>query len=79
MGRRDTVWVARHKIEEEEVKRLQGLVEKNCKVKVTKLEASAILARKSKLAAMRNKDIVNFVQELRGATSLDSEQESLFS
>lgn len=57
-------------MEEEEIKRLQKLTEEKYGRKITKLEASALLTKKSKKAKMADSEVISFLDDIQGVTRL---------
>lgn len=66
MSRKDTVWGARHRFEEEEIERILKYYEKVLGIRITKLEASAILAKRSNLTFLSDVAAKKLIRELRG-------------
>ncbi len=66
MARKDTVWGARHFLEEQEIKRIVEEYKKMWDIEITKLEASAILAQRSKNAYWTAKTAKDFIGKMRG-------------
>ena len=66
MGRKDTVWGARHVKEEEEIKRIIQYYESIGINNVTKLEASAVQAMRSQDVFWNQKKAKDAVARLRG-------------
>lgn len=66
MGRKDTVWGARHVREEEEIKRIIQYYESIGINNVTKLEASAVQAMRSQDVFWNQKKAKDAVARLRG-------------
>ncbi len=66
MGRGDTFHGAFHINLEAEIERVVGELEKLGFHNVTKLEASALIAERSRRFSMNNKDVQNFIAKMRG-------------
>lgn len=66
MGRKETVHVARHISEEQEVQRIMEQVKKKYGITITKLEASAILAKKSQRGVLADLEVKDYIKQLRG-------------
>ena len=66
MGRRETVWGARHIKEEEEIKRIMKEYTEQFGVQITKLEASAIAAMRSQEMFWNHKKAKEAISKLRG-------------
>ncbi|MFX1312075.1 MAG: hypothetical protein ACFFHD_05640 [Promethearchaeota archaeon] len=66
MSRKETVWGARHISEEVEIKRILEYYEKQFNISLTKLEASAVLAERSRNIFWSDKEAIEFVRRLRG-------------
>ena len=78
MGRKNTIWGARHIDEEREIIRLQKLSKEKYGINLTKLEASSIMAKKSQRGALNDNEFKDLVSDLRGMTSLDKMKKGLF-
>lgn len=78
MGRKNTIWGARHIDEGKEISRLQDLSRKKYGIQLTKIEASAIMARKSQRGSLNDSEFKELVGDLRGMTSLDKMKKGLF-
>jgi hypothetical protein len=65
-GHKDTVWGARHKIEEEELNRIIKEYDDKLKINITKLEASAIQAFRSKNTFLDLSEAKKMIRRLRG-------------
>jgi len=66
MTRKDTIWGARHKSEGEEISRIMEYYRANFNINVTILEASAILAERSKDTFWNEKKAREIIAKLRG-------------
>lgn len=66
MSRKDTVWGARHKAEDEEIKRIIDRVYNDFNVSITKLEASYILAQRSQSVIFSKEKLMKWLKESRG-------------
>lgn len=66
MGRKETVWGARHIREDEEIKRIIEYYNKTFNIDLTILEASAIIAERSKSMFWNNKQAKEIIMRLRG-------------
>jgi len=66
MGRKETVWGARHIAEAEEIKRIINEYNKLFNIQITKLEASAILAERSKSVFWDKNEARKILERLRG-------------
>jgi uncharacterized ubiquitin-like protein YukD len=65
-GRKDTIYCARDKSEEQEINRIIESYMKTLNIEITKLEASAIQAQRSKEVFWDNKKARDFILKLRG-------------
>lgn len=65
MARSNTVWGARHKEEEQEIERLREEYSRRFKIRLTKLEASAVLARRSKSTSFPANELKKMIEEMR--------------
>lgn len=66
MARKNTVWGARHTLEEEEIKRTIEYYENSFNISITKLEASAIVAARSFSFHWSDKKAMDELRKLRG-------------
>lgn len=66
MARKNTVWGARHVIEEEEIRRIIEYYQKTLGINITKLEASAIQAERSMDVMWTDKKAREILMNLRG-------------
>lgn len=66
MSRKDTVWGARHKIEEEEIERIVEYYSNSLGTSITKLEASAIQAMRSQDITWNDSKAKKALARLRG-------------
>ena len=66
MTRKDTVWGARHKIEEDEILRIIMHYKNSYNIEITKLEASAIQALRSQEIFWNDKKAKEVITRLRG-------------
>ena len=66
MTRKNTVWGARHSLEEDEIKRTIEYYEDNFSIKVNILEASAIIAARSQDIHWSDKKAMDALRNLRG-------------
>lgn len=66
MGRKETVWGARHISEDVEIKRTIDSYKELLKIDITKLEASAIVASRSQSVFWDQKKAREILSKLRG-------------
>lgn len=66
MTRKNTVWGARHISEEEEIYRIIESYKNSMNTEITKLEASAIQAQRSREIFWNNDKAKKFLMKLRG-------------
>jgi len=66
MGRKDTIWGARHKLEGEEIKRIIENYKNLFNIELNILEASAIQALRSKDSFWNDKKAIDTIRRLRG-------------
>ena len=66
MTRKNTVWGARHILEEDEIKRTIEYYENNFSINITILEASAIIAARSQNIHWTDKKAMDALRSLRG-------------
>lgn len=66
MGRKETVWGARHIKEEEEIRRIIEYFESNLNIRITKIEASAAIAARSQNLFWSDNDALKFIRSIRG-------------
>jgi len=66
MARKNTVWGARHLMEEQEIKRIIEEYQRLFDITITKLEASAILAERSKDVFWSESKARDMIKRMRG-------------
>ena len=66
MSRKDTVWGARHKEEELEIERIIDYYRDTLNIEITKIEASAIQAIRSRDVIWNSKKAKDVISSLRG-------------
>lgn len=66
MARKNTIWGARHVDEDKEIKRIIEYYRKQFSIDITILEASAILAERSKSIFWNDKQARDIIMKLRG-------------
>ena len=66
MTRKDTVWGARHILEEEEIQRIIQYYQEELAIRITKLEASAIQAVRSSELIWNRQKAKKLISNLRG-------------
>ena len=68
MGRKNTIWGARHKIEGEEINRIIESYKKLYNIDINILEASAVQAERSKDVFWNDKKAMDAIKKLRGVS-----------
>lgn len=66
MARKNTVWGARHSLEQEEIERIINEFQNMLNITITKLEASVILAERSKSVFWNKNKSLDTIKRLRG-------------
>jgi len=66
MGRKDTIYCARHKIEEEEIERIIKYYKETLDREITKLDASVILAKRSRNVLWTDKKAIDEIRSVKG-------------
>lgn len=66
MSRKDTLYGHRHKKSAEEIERIRREAEKKHNIKLTKLEADAVVAERSKRSLWSESEFKKFMRKMRG-------------